>query len=338
MSNLLRAAALLALAAAPAAALGWWLGAGQGWLAVLLPALAAAAAAYLALTPLLLRGYRAREVGDHDAPHLLAMVRELAARAGLPAPRVCLLDEPAANAFVVGRDARHASLVLTTGILRLLDERELRAVLAHEFAHMLRGDMLPASLAAALGGLLAAASQVGCGVVDESTSSRGRLVSASPLWLLLAPLAGAMAWLGASARHEFAADRLGASLCGDAPALARALQRVQADAAEQPGWPVAGCNPAGGQMMVCDPLADSPTDPLADSPTDSLTDSLTASSARTPGGRGGLQRLFRCHPPIQQRVHALLAHGHGGGTGSAPVFEKPLEGGVDQHPGDAVQQ
>ena len=320
MSNLLRAAALLALAAAPAAALGWWLGAAQGWLAVLLPALAAAAAAYLSLTALLLRGYRAREVRDRDAPHLLAMVRELAARAGLPVPRVYLLDEPAANAFVVGRDARRACLLLTTGILRLLDERELRAVLAHEFAHILRGDMLPASLAAALGGLLAAASQVGCAVVDDG-AAQGRCVSASPLWLLLAPLAGTMAWLGASARHELAADRLGASLCGDAPALARALQRVQLDAGEQPGWLVAGCNPAGGQMMVCDPLGAS-----------------GARAQRASGAPGALQRLFRCHPPIAQRVRALLAHGHGGGTGSAPLYEEPLEGGVDQHPGNAVQQ
>ena len=326
MSNLLRAAALLALAAAPAAALGWWLGAGQGWLVVLLPALAAAAAAYLSLTALLLRGYRAREVHDRDAPHLLAMVRELAARAGLPVPRVCLLDEPAANAFVIGRDGRHACLLLTTGILRLLDERELRAVLAHEFAHMLRGDVLPASLAAALGGLLATASQVGCEVSDEN-ASQGRSLLASPLWLLLAPLAGAMAWLGASARHELAADRLGASLCGDAPALARALQRVQADAAERPGWLVAGCNPAGGQMMVCDPLADSGVRVQGGS-----------GGSGGPGGSGGLQRLFRRHPPIAQRVGALLAQGHGGGTGSAPLFEKPLEGGVDQHPGDAVQQ
>lgn len=277
MPNFLRTLLLLGGVAVPAAMVGWMAGGGAG---ALLGALLGAGAGVLVCLVgerVVLRLYGAREVDAQGAPHLLAMVREMAALAGLPAPRVFLLDADAANAFTVGRGRARAALVLTSGILRLLDERELRAVLAHELAHVLRGDMLPGTFAAALGGVLAAASQTGLGApLDE----RARPAPAwqTPLWLLLAPLAALLAQLGAAARRELAADRLAARLCGDPLALAGALQRLQAHADERHGFAQAGRYPAGAQMMVCNPL-----------------------------GCAGIQRLFDCHPSMQRRIQALHA-------------------------------
>ncbi len=275
MSNLLRTLALLGVAALPAALLGRWLG---GWVPGALLALLAAGAACRYCAPVVLRLYRAREVDAREAPHLLAMVRELARRADLPTPRVFVLDEPTPNAFVTGCHARRASLVLTSGILQRLDERELRAVLAHEFAHVLRGDMLPASLAAAAGGVLAAAAQAGFAQVSEDTATTVGSW-APPLWLLLAPLVALLGRMGGSARKEFAADHLGARLCEDPEAMARALRQLRPRA----GWPggpgsfaLAARYPAGAQLMFDEPL-----------------------------GRGGMSCLFRTHPPRGARLRAL---------------------------------
>lgn len=272
MLNLVRTALLLGVVAVLAGMAGWAVGGIPAAVAGAALGLAAGGAALLRGARVVLRLYGAREVSADALPHLFAMVRDLAARAGLPAPRVFVLDDAAANAFVVGLGRAHAGLVLTDGILRLLDERELRAVLAHEFAHILRGDILPGTLAATLGGVLAAAAQAGLGAPGQDAGGS----SLAPLWLLLAPLAALLAHLGAAARRELAADRVGAGLCGDPAALVAALQRLQAHAQVVKGSALIGRYPAGAQMMVCDPLA-----------------------------RSGVQRLFHCHPPLARRVQAL---------------------------------
>lgn len=291
MSNLLRTVALLGVVASPAAWLGLWLG---GWIPGATLALLTAAMAYLYCAPVVLRLYRAREVDARSAPHLLAMVRELARHAGLATPRVFVLDEAAPNAFVTGSRARRASLVLTSGLLHLLDESELRAVLAHEFAHVLRGDMLPASLAAAAGGLLAAAAQAGYASAGDDAAAGAW---AAPLWLLLAPLVALLVRVGGSAGKEFAADRLGAQLCGDPEAMASALHQLRPGADGPGAFGLAARYPAGAQLMFDDPLR-----------------------------RRGLLRLFRTHPPRAERVRALRELAGVAAAGSAPaVLEQPFE-------------
>ena len=293
MSNLLRTVALLGVVALPAAWLGLWLG---GWVLGAALALPTAAAAYLYCAPVVLRLYRAREVDARSAPHLLAMVGELARHAGLAAPRVFVLEEASPNAFVAGSRARRASLVLTSGLLHLLDESELRAVIAHEFAHVLRGDMLPASLAAAAGGLLAAAAQAGfASAPDDAAAGAGAW--AAPLWLLLAPLVALLVRVGGSASKEFAADRLGAQLCGAPEAMAGALRQLRPGADGPAAFTLAARYPAGAQLMFDDPLR-----------------------------RRGLLRLFRTHPPRAERLRALRELAGAAGGGSAPsVLEQPFE-------------
>ena len=305
LANLLRGAGLLGVAAAGAAAFAWWLGDGQGWLVPLAAALAAGGALYGYGGRLVLRLYRAQPVDPRQAPHLWAMVRELAGLADVAPPRLFVVEASAANAFVVGRVSRRAALVVTSGILRLLDEAELRAVLAHELAHVLRGDMLPATLAAALGGLLAVVSRAGMAVDDQAAADRPGWQS--PLWLLLGPLAAGFARIAGSAGRELAADQVGARLCGDAPALASALQRIQADDAQLRSFGLVGRYPAGAQMMVCDPL----------------------------GPGGWPQRLFRVHPPLALRLRALR---EAGAPVSAAAQRQALERGVDQQAGGAVEQ
>jgi heat shock protein HtpX len=293
MSNLLRSLALLGVVALPAALLGRWLG---GWMPGAALALLTAAAAYRYSAPVVLRLYGAREVDAQGAPHLLAMVRDLARHAGVAMPRVFVLDEGAPNAFVTGTHARRASLVLTNGILQALDEAELRAVLAHEFAHVLRGDMLPASLAAAGGGVLAFVAQAGLArVSDDAAAEFGPWVA--PLWLLLAPLAALLARIGGSAGKEFAADRLGSRLCGDPEAMARAVRQLR-PRVDGPGvFALAARYPAGAQLMFHDPLR-----------------------------RRGMMRLFRTHPPRAARLRALRAQADATREGSASaVLEQPLE-------------
>lgn len=296
MSNLLRTSALLGIVACPAAALGWFLGGGRGaWPCIVLP-LAVAVVSYLGSPALVLRLARARRVDAGSAPHLLALVADLATRAALPPPRVFLVDDPVPNAFVTGRAARGAALVLSSGIVRLLDERELRAVLAHEFAHVLRGDMLPASLAAAAGGLVALFAQAGSGSAPGAAPDLAVRPS-GPLWWLFAPLAALLARPAASAAKEFAADRLGARLCEDPRAMASALRQLGVAAREGRDSTLATRCPATVQMMFQDPL------------------------------RGGWPwRLFRTQPPRAARVRALLeAAPPAAAASAATALEQPFE-------------
>ncbi len=303
-ANLLRAAALLAPSALAAAGLASWVHLRAPWPALL--ALGAALAGYVLAPPLLLHLLGARAVDPSGAPHLLAMIRELAARCAMPVPRVCVLDSHSPNAWAVGHAGGAHSLMLTSGILRLLDEAELRAVLAHEFSHMERWDPLPSTLAAAFGGLLSALAHAGA--PGPSDRMADEAPAPAPLWLLLAPLSAGMARLARARWQDIVADRAGAELCGDPAALVRALHLLHAD--ERRVLALAVRHPATASMMVCDPLPQ----------------------------RGGLRRMFRAHPPLEQRLRALGEQPVVAAQASGAAIEGAFEGGVDQQAGQAVQQ
>src|SRR5689334_5882307 len=142
MFNWIKTFVLMAVITALFGAIGAVLGGQSGMLLALGFALVANAGAYWFSDKLVLRMYNAQEVDERSAPELVGIVRELAGNAGIPMPRVYLIDEAAPNAFATGRSPSHAAVAATTGILRILDRREIRGVLAHELAHVKHHDIL----------------------------------------------------------------------------------------------------------------------------------------------------------------------------------------------------
>lgn len=217
------------------------------------PAVAAGAAVGAGVTlgagALLRRLYRARPVDATSAPALAGIVQALAAAAAVPAPRLWLVDDPAPAAFATGVVPSRAAVVLTTGLVALLPERELRAVIAHEIAHIRRRDTGAAALCVALAGALPMLALAIAGALmlgDDDTED-----GAAPAWLLaaLAPLTAALLALALDAAREFDADREAGRLCGDPQALADALARVER-AATRRGPRAAERHPQTAALLV----------------------------------------------------------------------------------------
>jgi heat shock protein HtpX len=282
MFNLFKTAVLMAAITALFVALGAWLGGSQGMVLALLLACGANAFSYWFSDRLVLRMYAAREVDAASAPQYYRIVEELAQRAGLPMPRVYLIDSAAPNAFATGRDPDHAAVAATTGLLRLLDARELRGVMAHELTHVKHRDILIATVSATLAGAIAALANFALFFGGRDDSGRRANPVAAFALALLAPLAASLIQMAISRAREFEADRGGAELSGDPDALAQALCRIDA-VAQGVAFDAAEAHPATAQMMILNPLHG-----------------------------GGLARLFATHPPTEQRVAALRRIAAGG--------------------------
>lgn len=231
---------------------------------------------------MLLRMYKARPVDHQEAPRLLAIVEELAARAGLPMPAVYVVEEDSPNAFATGRNPEHAAVAVTTGLLELLDERELRGVLAHELAHVRNRDMLIATIAATVAGAIAALANMAQFLLLFGGHRQGS--GGSPLGIvgilltmILAPLAAALIQMAISRSREYGADEAGAEIGGDPEALARALEKLAHGVSRRP-MEKAESQPATAQLMIVNPLS----------------------------GKD-LQQLFATHPPMEDRVRRLRA-------------------------------
>ncbi|NDV11449.1 zinc metalloprotease HtpX [Crenobacter caeni] len=231
---------------------------------------------------MVLRMYNAEEVSAASAPEFYGMVAELAARAGLPMPRVYVIHEDQPNAFATGRDPAHAAVAATTGILRLLDYRELRGVMAHELAHVAHRDTLISTVSATMAGAVSALANFAMffGGRDE----HGRPVNpiAGLLVALLAPLAASLIQMAISRAREFEADRGGAQISGDPLALASALAKIE-HYARGIVLPAAEAHPETAQMMIVNPLAGA-----------------------------GFDNLFRTHPQTAERIARLQAIARGG--------------------------
>jgi heat shock protein HtpX len=276
MRNQLKTILLLGALSALLVAFGARLGPGYLWGFTLL-ALAMNLFAYFFSDKLVLRMHGAREVSSAEAPRLHAIVAELAGLAGLPKPRVFFIDDPHANAFATGRNPRHAVVAVTRGIVELLDERELRGVLAHEIAHVANRDILVASVAAGLATAisnlahaLAFAGLFGGGSSDEDGHPAQGL-----LFMLLAPVGATLVQLGISRSREYLADETGARLAGDPLALAGALEKLHRSAEAVPS----AATPATASLFIVNPF----------------------------GAIGsGLARLFSTHPPPEERIRRLV--------------------------------
>lgn len=218
----------------------------------------------------------AREVSYAEAPELHDMVARLAQASGLPKPRVAIVNSDAPNAFATGRNPSHGLVAVTTGILRILDRRELAAVISHELGHIRNRDILVSSIAATFAGAITMLAHIGqfamfFGGRSDDDEDGGGIVG-TLLMIILAPLAATIIQLAISRSREFGADRTGAEVGGDPEALASALEKLEAYSRQIP-LPV---NPAAAHMFIVKPL--------------------TGSS---------LQTLFSSHPPTEQRVARL---------------------------------
>jgi heat shock protein HtpX len=276
MFNLLKTAVLMAAITALFMAIGSFVGGRQGMMLALLLAIGMNFFSYWFSDKLVLRMYKAQEVDEHSAPQFYRTIGELASQAGLPMPRVYLIDEDAPNAFATGRNPEHAAVAATTGILRVLNDRELRGVMAHELAHVRHRDILISTVSATMAGAISMLANFAMFFGGRDSEGRPANPIAGLVVALLAPLAAGLIQMAISRAREFEADRGGAEISGDPRALASALEKIHRYA-QGISLPAAERNPATAQMMIVNPLHG-----------------------------GGLRSLFSTHPAVEERVERLL--------------------------------
>ncbi|GHU28895.1 protease HtpX [Betaproteobacteria bacterium] len=276
--NWLKTTVLMAAIVALFGVIGSYLGGANGMIMALIFGGAMNLFAYWFSDKMVLRMYNAREVDEASAPQFYATVRDLAQRAGLPMPRVYLIDEAQPNAFATGRNPENAAVAATTGILSLLSAREIRGVMAHELAHVRHRDILISTISATIAGAISALARFAMytgGRRDANGHSGNPL--AGLLLGLLAPVAAALIQMAVSRAREFEADRGGAEISGNPNALADALTKIDHYAR---GIPLIAAeeHPATAQMMIMNPLRG-----------------------------GGIANLFSTHPATGERVARLRA-------------------------------
>jgi heat shock protein HtpX len=276
MFNWVKTAMLMAAITALFMAIGGMIGGARGMGFALVIALAMNFFSYWFSDKMVLRMYNAQEVDETSAPQFYRMVRELATRAGLPMPRVYLIAEDAPNAFATGRNPEHAAVAATTGILRILSEREMRGVMAHELSHVKHRDILISTISATMAGAISALANFAMFFGGRDEQGRPSNPIASIAVALLAPIAAAMIQMAISRSREFEADRGGAELSGDPQALASALDKIHRFAAGVP-FATAEAHPTTAQMMILNPLSG-----------------------------GGVANLFSTHPATEERIARLM--------------------------------
>jgi len=251
-----RTALLLAAMTGLFLAVGWLVGGQSGLVIAFLLALGMNAFAYWNSDKMVLSMYGAREVDAEAAPRLHAIVGRLADNAGLPMPRVYVIDNPQPNAFATGRDPQHAAVAATTGLLDLLSEEEVAGVMAHELAHVKNRDTLTmtitATIAGAIGMLANFAMFFGMSRSDDERDN-GMGAIGGLLVALFAPLAAALVQFAISRSREYEADRIGAEICGRPLWLASALARLSAGA-ERVENRAAEAHPATAHLFIVNPL------------------------------------------------------------------------------------
>jgi heat shock protein HtpX len=275
LGNWLKTSILMAGILALFGAIGASLGGAQGMMIALLIGGGMNIFSYWFSDKMVLRMYNAQEVDEVSSPYLYNMVKELAARADLPMPKVYLIDQAQPNAFATGRNPAHAAVAATTGIVQMLSARELRGVMAHELAHVKHRDILISTISATMAGAISMLANFAMffGGRDENGRSHNPVVGI--LVMILAPLAASLIQMAISRAREFEADRGGAEISGEPHALADALTKIDAYARGIP-MDTADAHPETAQMMIMNPLSG-----------------------------GGLRGLFSTHPSTEERVARL---------------------------------
>ena len=277
MFNMMKTAILMAAITALFMAIGSLIGGRQGMMMALVVAVGMNFFSYWFSDTMVLKMYNAQQVDETSAPQFYRMVAELGANAQLPMPRVFLINDESPNAFATGRNPEHAAVAATTGILRVLSERELRGVMAHELAHVKHRDILISTVSATMAGAISMLANFAMFFGGRDSEGRSRNPIVGILVMLLAPLAASLIQMAISRSREFEADRGGAEISGEPQALASALQKIHRVAQ---GLPLEATerHPETAQMMIVNPLS-----------------------------AGGLRGMFSTHPPMEERVARLLA-------------------------------
>ena len=220
--------------------------------------------------------YGAREVSEQDSPEFYGIIRRLASQAGLPMPRVYLIESDTPNAFATGRNPEHAAVAATTGIMRILTREELAGVMAHELSHVRNRDILISSIAATIAGAITYLAHMAQWAAmfggSRDSDDEGGGIFGMILMAILAPIAAMLIQMAISRSREYGADRGGAEISGNPLYLANALRKLELANQQVP----MNANPATAHMFIVNPL--------------------TAS---------GLLSLFSTHPPLQERINRL---------------------------------
>jgi heat shock protein HtpX len=224
--------------------------------------------------------YRAKELTPSEAPHIHQVVAELAQRGGIPKPRIYLIPSETPNAFATGRNPEHAVVAVTQGIVRLLNDEELKGVLAHELGHVRNRDILIGSIAATLAGvvmMLASMARWGAifGLGGGNDDEGGGNILVLIVMSIVAPLAAVLIQMAISRSREYLADETGARLAGNPRSLASALEKL---AVASKRMPMQEAKPATAHMFIVNPLSG-----------------------------GGFASWFSTHPPVEERVSRLRA-------------------------------
>jgi len=290
MRNTLRTFMLLAGLTALFVGVGFMLGGTAGMAIALVMAGAMNLVSYWNADKIVLRMYRAQPV---DGSHPNALVRnyvadvlDMAEKAGMPRPAVYVIENDQPNAFATGRDPAHAAVAATTGLLQMLDRREIRGVMGHELAHVKHRDTLTMTVTATIAGAISALANIAFFFGGNDRDRPGGIIGTIAL-AILAPMAAALVQMAISRGREYEADRGGAEISGDPQALASALSKIEAYARGTVNHD-AERNPATSHMFIINPLS----------------------------GQGA-DNLFSTHPATQNRVAALMKLA-GGGQGAAP--------------------
>jgi heat shock protein HtpX len=254
--NYARTALLLAMLTAIFVAMGALIGGQQGMLIAFAVALVMNVFSLWNADKMVLRMYGAQEVDERSAPGYYGMVRDLAARAELPMPRVYVMDSPQPNAFATGRSPSRSAVCASTGLLDTLSEEEVAGVMAHELAHIRNRDTLTMTVAATVGGaisMLAQYLQFGMLFGGHRDDRSGVGWIGALLAMLVAPFAAMLVQMAISRSREYQADRLGAMICGQPLWLASALRKIQGYAHRIPNEE-AEAVPATAHMFIINPL------------------------------------------------------------------------------------
>jgi heat shock protein HtpX len=250
--NYMRTAVLLAGLTGLFMAVGYLIGGGSGALIALIIAAVTNLFSYWNADKLVLSMHDAQEVDDSSAPELVAIVRELAQHAGIPMPRVYVMDSAQPNAFAVGRNPKHAAVCATTGLINTLSRDEIAGVIGHELAHVRNHDTLTMTITATIAGAISMLAQFGMFFRGGGRNNLG--IVGSMLMLILAPLAAMIVQMAISRTREYAADNLGARISGRPDALASALAKISRVAEAVPN-DTAETHPTTAPLFIINPLS-----------------------------------------------------------------------------------